>query len=104
MRDSLSIAFVVTLASCAGACDVSKCESPDKISGRCSGECLGSCTTIATDLDDPDGGLPCKGRCVGEIDLPTRGDVEEVKVTEASVLNKVSPMLEISTKKQRKEA
>ena len=37
-------------------------------------------------------------------DLPTRGDVEEVKVTEASVVNKVAPMLEISAKKQRKEA
>ncbi|HYD53065.1 MAG TPA: ATP-dependent Clp protease ATP-binding subunit ClpX [Gemmatimonadaceae bacterium] len=37
-------------------------------------------------------------------DLPTRGDVEEVKVTEASVVNKVPPMLEISAKKQRKEA
>jgi ATP-dependent Clp protease ATP-binding subunit ClpX len=37
-------------------------------------------------------------------DLPTREDVEEVKITEASVLNGVAPLLEISPGRKKKEA
>ena len=37
-------------------------------------------------------------------DLPTREDVEEVKVTESSVLNKTAPLLEISPQRKKKEA
>jgi ATP-dependent Clp protease ATP-binding subunit ClpX len=37
-------------------------------------------------------------------DLPTREDVEEVKVTEASVLNGTAPLLEISPQRKKKEA
>ena len=37
-------------------------------------------------------------------DLPTRDDVVEVKVTEASVLQGGSPLLEIAPKRQKKEA
>ena len=37
-------------------------------------------------------------------DLPTRDDITEVKITEASVLNGTSPMLEISPKRKKKEA
>jgi ATP-dependent Clp protease ATP-binding subunit ClpX len=37
-------------------------------------------------------------------DLPTRDDVEEVKVTESSVLNGTAPLLEISTQRKKKEA
>lgn len=58
------------LAACAGPCDVSNCEDPNKISGTCSGECLGTCTTIATDLD---AGVPCVGNCVGEVPIPNTG-------------------------------
>ena len=37
-------------------------------------------------------------------DLPTREDVEEVKVTESSVVNKTAPLLEISPQRKKKEA
>jgi ATP-dependent Clp protease ATP-binding subunit ClpX len=37
-------------------------------------------------------------------ELPTRGDVEEVKVTEASVVNGTRPLLEISPQRKKKEA
>jgi ATP-dependent Clp protease ATP-binding subunit ClpX len=37
-------------------------------------------------------------------DLPTREDVEEVKVTESSVLNGTPPLLEISPQRKKKEA
>ena len=37
-------------------------------------------------------------------DLPTRDDVVEVKVTEASVISGVPPLLEIAPKRQKKEA
>lgn len=37
-------------------------------------------------------------------DLPTRDDVVEVKVTEASVIGGVPPLLEIAPKRQKKEA
>jgi ATP-dependent Clp protease ATP-binding subunit ClpX len=37
-------------------------------------------------------------------DLPTREDVEEVKVTESSVLNGTAPLLEISPQRKKKEA
>jgi ATP-dependent Clp protease ATP-binding subunit ClpX len=37
-------------------------------------------------------------------DLPTRDDVVEVKVTEASVVSGVPPLLEIAPKRQKKEA
>ncbi len=37
-------------------------------------------------------------------DLPTREDVEEVKVTESSVLNGTAPLLEISPLRKKKEA
>jgi ATP-dependent Clp protease ATP-binding subunit ClpX len=37
-------------------------------------------------------------------DLPSREDVVEVKVTEASILNGTPPMLEIAAKRQKKEA
>jgi len=37
-------------------------------------------------------------------ELPTREDVEEVKVTEASVLNGTAPLLEISPQRKKKEA
>jgi ATP-dependent Clp protease ATP-binding subunit ClpX len=37
-------------------------------------------------------------------DLPTREDVEEVKVTEASVMNGTAPLLEISPQRKKKEA
>jgi ATP-dependent Clp protease ATP-binding subunit ClpX len=37
-------------------------------------------------------------------DLPSRDDVVEVKVTEACILNGSPPMLEIATKRQKKEA
>jgi len=37
-------------------------------------------------------------------DLPSRDDIVEVKITESSVLNGTPPLLEISTKRQKKEA
>ena len=37
-------------------------------------------------------------------DLPTRDDVEEVKVTESSVMNGTAPLLEISPLRKKKEA
>ncbi|NUO63539.1 MAG: ATP-dependent Clp protease ATP-binding subunit ClpX [Gemmatimonadaceae bacterium] len=37
-------------------------------------------------------------------DLPSREDVTEVRVTEATVINKQPPLLEISPKRQKKEA
>ncbi len=37
-------------------------------------------------------------------DLPTREDVEEVKVTESSVINGTAPLLEISPQRKKKEA
>ena len=37
-------------------------------------------------------------------DLPSREDVTEVRVTEATVMNKQPPLLEISPKRQKKEA
>jgi ATP-dependent Clp protease ATP-binding subunit ClpX len=37
-------------------------------------------------------------------DLPTREDVEEVKVTESSVMNGTAPLLEISPSRKKKEA
>ncbi len=37
-------------------------------------------------------------------DLPTREDVEEVKVTEPSVLNGAPPLLEIAPQRKKKEA
>jgi ATP-dependent Clp protease ATP-binding subunit ClpX len=37
-------------------------------------------------------------------DLPTREDVEEVKVTESSVVNRTTPLLEISPQRKKKEA
>ena len=37
-------------------------------------------------------------------DLPTREDVEEVKVTESSVVNHTAPLLEISPQRKKKEA
>jgi ATP-dependent Clp protease ATP-binding subunit ClpX len=37
-------------------------------------------------------------------DLPTREDVEEVKLTESSVLNGTAPLLEISPQRKKKEA
>jgi len=37
-------------------------------------------------------------------DLPGRDDVIEVRVTEATVVNKTAPLLELSAKKQKKEA
>ncbi|HEY9227583.1 MAG TPA: ATP-dependent Clp protease ATP-binding subunit ClpX [Gemmatimonadaceae bacterium] len=37
-------------------------------------------------------------------DLPTREDVEEVKVTEGSVVNGTAPLLEISPQRKKKEA
>jgi ATP-dependent Clp protease ATP-binding subunit ClpX len=37
-------------------------------------------------------------------DLPTREDVEEVKVTESSVMNGTAPLLEISPQRKKKEA
>jgi ATP-dependent Clp protease ATP-binding subunit ClpX len=37
-------------------------------------------------------------------DLPTREDVEEVKVTESSVMNGTPPLLEISPQRKKKEA
>jgi len=37
-------------------------------------------------------------------ELPTRDDVEEVRLTEASVVNGTPPMLEISPQRKKKEA
>ncbi|MBA3339431.1 MAG: ATP-dependent Clp protease ATP-binding subunit ClpX [Geodermatophilaceae bacterium] len=37
-------------------------------------------------------------------DLPTREDVVEVKITESSVINGTAPLVEISAKRQKKEA
>ncbi len=37
-------------------------------------------------------------------DLPSRDDIVEVKITEACVLNSTAPLLEISPKRQKKEA
>ena len=37
-------------------------------------------------------------------DLPTREDVDEVKITESSVLNGTAPLLELSPTKRKKEA
>jgi len=37
-------------------------------------------------------------------DLPTRDDVEEVKITESSVLNGTAPLLEIAPQRKKKEA
>jgi ATP-dependent Clp protease ATP-binding subunit ClpX len=37
-------------------------------------------------------------------DLPSREDVVEVRVTEACISNKAAPLLELSTKRQKKEA
>ena len=37
-------------------------------------------------------------------DLPTRGDVVEVKVTESCITKGTPPLLEIATKRQKKEA
>ena len=37
-------------------------------------------------------------------DLPTREDVEEVKVTESAVMNGTAPLLEISPSRKKKEA
>ena len=37
-------------------------------------------------------------------DLPSRDDVVEVKVTESSILNGTPPLLELSPKRQKKEA
>jgi ATP-dependent Clp protease ATP-binding subunit ClpX len=37
-------------------------------------------------------------------DIPSRDDIVEVKITEASVLNGTPPLLELSTKRQKKEA
>ena len=37
-------------------------------------------------------------------ELPSREDVTEVRVTEATVVNKQPPLLEISPKRQKKEA
>jgi len=37
-------------------------------------------------------------------ELPTREDVEEVKVTESAVLNGTAPLLEISPARKKKEA
>ena len=37
-------------------------------------------------------------------DLPGRDDVVEVKVTEASIINRTAPLLELSPKRQKKEA
>ena len=37
-------------------------------------------------------------------ELPSRDDIEEVKITEASVLNGTPPLLEIAPKRQKKEA
>ena len=37
-------------------------------------------------------------------DLPTRDDVTEVRVTEACITNGAPPLLEISGKRQKKEA
>jgi ATP-dependent Clp protease ATP-binding subunit ClpX len=37
-------------------------------------------------------------------DLPTRDDVEEVKLTEGSVLNGTSPLIEIAPQRKKKEA
>ena len=37
-------------------------------------------------------------------DLPSRDDVEEVKVTESSVMNGTAPLLEISPQRKKKEA
>jgi ATP-dependent Clp protease ATP-binding subunit ClpX len=37
-------------------------------------------------------------------DLPTRDDVVEVRVTEASVLHGGPPLLELAPKRQKKEA
>ena len=37
-------------------------------------------------------------------DLPSRDDITEVKITESCVLNGSSPLLEISPKRQKKEA
>jgi len=36
--------------------------------------------------------------------LPSQDDVTEVKVTESTVLNGTAPLLEISPKRQKKEA
>ena len=37
-------------------------------------------------------------------DLPSRDDVVEVKVTEESIMNRTPPLLELSPKRQKKEA
>ena len=37
-------------------------------------------------------------------DLPTREDVEEVKVTEGAVVNGTAPLLEIAPQRKKKEA
>ena len=37
-------------------------------------------------------------------DLPSRDDITEVKITESAVLNGTPPLLEISPKRQKKEA
>ncbi len=37
-------------------------------------------------------------------DLPSRDDIVEVKITEGSVMNGTPPLLEISPKRQKKEA
>ena len=37
-------------------------------------------------------------------DLPSRDDVTEVRVIESTVLNRTAPLLEISPKRQKKEA
>ena len=37
-------------------------------------------------------------------DLPTREDVEEVRLTEAAVLNGTGPLLEIAPQRKKKEA
>jgi ATP-dependent Clp protease ATP-binding subunit ClpX len=37
-------------------------------------------------------------------DLPTRDDVEEVKITESSVVNGTAPLLEIAPQRKKKEA
>jgi ATP-dependent Clp protease ATP-binding subunit ClpX len=42
--------------------------------------------------------------CDVMFELPAQDDVEEVKVTEATVVNETAPLLEISPKRQKKEA
>ena len=38
------------------------------------------------------------------VDLPTREDVVEVKITESSVVNGTTPLLELAPTKRKKEA